>query len=213
MKNIIRKVVFTGLMAGVLSCGMAARAELKIATVDLRKIFDNYYKTKQADEILKKEADDVQKDQKDMVEKFNKLQDEWKKLLDRSADQALSADERDKAKQQAQSKLQELREMEQSVQDYNRVAQQKLFEKKKIKWEAIVGEIRGVVTNKCKTAGYNLVVDSSGDTMNNTPMVLYTDGQNDVTDMMLKELNATAPATIGTNAPATLQLPSSAPAK
>jgi outer membrane protein len=193
MKNILKKAVITGVVAATVAFAGVARAEMKIATVDLRKVFDSYYKTKQADEILKKEADEMQKDHKDLADKFKALEADWKKLIDRANDQAISSDERDKAKQQAERKLVELRETEQAVNDYDRVAQQKLFEKKKIKWDAIVGEIRQVVNNKCKTAGYNLVIDSSGETMNNTPLVLYTDGQNDVTDMILKELNATAP--------------------
>ncbi|MGZ4963893.1 MAG: OmpH family outer membrane protein [Limisphaerales bacterium] len=193
MKNIVKTVVLAGVVCSVIACGGMARAEVKIATIDLRKVFDSYYKTKQADEILKKEADDVQKERKDLIDKYKKLEDDWKALINRANDQALSSEERDKAKQQAERKLVELRETEQAVNEYDRVAQQKLFEKKKSKWDAIVTEIRQVVTIKCKGAGYNLVLDSSGDTMNNTPMVLYTDGQNDVTDMILKELNATAP--------------------
>ncbi|MDB6059357.1 MAG: periplasmic chaperone, partial [Verrucomicrobiales bacterium] len=183
-----------GLIAAALCFATAAHAEMKIATIDLRKVFDNYYKTKQADEILKKEADDVQKERKGIVDQYKKLEDDWKGLISRANDQALSSEERDKAKQQAERKLVELRETEQAVNDYDRVAQQKLFEKKKLKWDAIVTEIRQVVNTKSKSAGYNMVFDSSGDTMNNTPMVLYTDGQNDVTDMILKELNAMAPA-------------------
>lgn len=194
MKKNIYKTLLAGIVTAVLCLGATARAEMKIATVDLRKVFDNYYKTKQADEILKKEADDVQKDRKDMVDKYKKLEDDWKALISRANDQALSSDERDKAKTQAERKLVELRETEQAVNDYDRVAQQKLFEKKKLKWDAIVAEIRQVVNTKSKNAGYNLVLDVSGDTMNNTPMVLYTDGQNDITDSILKELNATAPA-------------------
>src|SRR3954468_14956083 len=195
MKNIITKAVVTGLVAAVVACGGIARADVKIGTVDLRKIFDNYYKTKQADEILKKEAEDVQKDRKSLIDQYKGLEADWKKLIDRANDQAISSDERDKAKGQGETKLRELRETEQAVNDYDRVAQQKLFEKKKLKWDAIVGEIRQVVNGKSKSAGYNLVIDVSGDTMNNTPMVLYSDGQNDVTDMILKELNATAPVT------------------
>jgi outer membrane protein len=197
MKNYVYKTALFGLMATILFAGVAARAEAKIATIDLRKVFDSYYKTKQADEILKKEADDVQKDRKDMVDKYKNLEADWKKLIDRANDQAISSDERDKAKLQGEKKLVELRETEQAVNDYDRVAQQKLFEKKKLKWDAIVAEIRQVVNAKSKSAGYSLVLDVSGDTMNNTPMVLYTDGQNDVTDMILKELNATAPVSTG----------------
>jgi outer membrane protein len=198
MKNILKSMVFAGVMSSIVLCAGMARAEVKIATVDLRKVFDNYYKTKQADEIIKKEADEVQKDRKDMVDKYKALEGDWRKLVERGSDQAISSDEREKAKQQAEKKLLELRETEQAVGEYDRVAQQKLFEKKKLKWDAIVGEIRQVVNAKSKSAGYSLVLDISGDTMNNTPIVLYTDGQNDVTDMILKELNATAPAKIET---------------
>lgn len=200
----MKKMVLAAVVSSIVLCGTVARAEMKIATVDLRKIFDNYYKTKQADEILKKETDEVQKDRKDMIDKYKGLESDWKKLIDRANDQAISGDERDKAKQQAEKKLLELRETEQAVGDYDRVAQQKLFEKKKLKWDAIVGEIRQVVNAKSKSAGYNLVIDVSGDTMNNTPMVLYTDGQNDVTDMILKELNATAPVSTAPKADTTV---------
>jgi outer membrane protein len=200
MKNIIKKVVLATVVSSMVLGGGVARAEMKIATVDLRKVFDNYYKTKQADEILKKEAEEVQKDRKDMVDKYKALEGDWRKLVDRANDQAISSEERDKAKQESDKKMVQLHETEQAVTDYDRVAQQKLFEKKKLKWDAIVTEIRGVVNAKSKTAGYNLVIDTSGDTMNNTPMVLYTDGQNDVTDTILKELNATAPASVKTDA-------------
>jgi len=193
MKTNLKTLCAGAVIVLIAGLGFTARAETKIATVDLRKVFDGYYKTKQADEILKKEAEDVQKDRKDMIEKYKGLEADWKKLIDRANDQAISSDERDKAKGQAEKKLLELRETEQAVNDYDRVAQQKLFEKKKLKWDAIVGEIRQVVNTKSKLAGYSLVIDVSGDTMNNTPIVLYTDGQNDVTDMILKELNATAP--------------------
>ncbi len=202
MKNVIKKLVLAGVASAFILNGAAVRAEMKIATVDLRKVFDNYYKTKQADEILKKEGDDVQKDHKEMVDKYKKLEQDWKDLISRANDQAISSAERDKAKQQAEKKLVELRDEEQYVNDFDRVAQQKLFEKKKLKWDAIVTEIRQVVNSKCKAAGYNLVLDISGETMNNTPVVLYTDGSNDVTDTILKELNATAPA-VSDSKPAT----------
>src|SRR5438477_147663 len=112
MKTQIKTTLAVGLIAAVAGFGFSARAEMKIATIDLRKVFDGYYKTKQADEILKKEAEDVQKDRKDMIDKYKNLEADWKKLIDRANDQAISGDERDKAKQQAEKKLVELRETE-----------------------------------------------------------------------------------------------------
>jgi hypothetical protein len=61
------------------------------------------------------------------------------------------------------------------------------------------------VTTKAKAAGYTLVVDSSADTSNQTPVVLYTDGQNDLTATVLAQLNAGAP--IDLNKPADSVVP------
>src|SRR5438045_3608531 len=87
-------------------------ASPKIGLIDLRKVFDEYYKTQLADANLKDEAADMEKELKDMMQDFHKGEDEWKKLLDQANDKAISADERDKNKQAAEKKLMELREKE-----------------------------------------------------------------------------------------------------
>ena len=70
----------------------AAQAEPKIALIDLRKVFDNYYKTKQADSNLKDEAGDLEKERQEMVESFKKGEAEYKKLMEKANDQAIAAD-------------------------------------------------------------------------------------------------------------------------
>jgi outer membrane protein len=73
----------------------------KIATVDLRKVFDNYWRTKQADASLKEQAADLEKESKMMMDQFRKGEGNYKKLLDGANDQALSAAEREKRKKEA----------------------------------------------------------------------------------------------------------------
>ena len=78
----------------LLSCwlglaGFVSAADgLKIATVDLRKVFDNYWKTKQADVNLKDQAADLEKERRIMVDQYQKGQDNYKKFLDGANDQA-----------------------------------------------------------------------------------------------------------------------------
>jgi hypothetical protein len=45
-----------------------------------------------------------------------------------------------------------------------------------------------------KTAGYTLVIDSSGETLNGTPNVLFNAGMDDITEPVLSQLNLNAPA-------------------
>jgi Skp family chaperone for outer membrane proteins len=54
-----------------------------------------------------------------------------------------------------------------------------------------------VVNRLSKSGNYNFVFDVGGVTAYQTPIILYTDGQNDLTEAVIKELNSTAPP--GTN--------------
>ncbi len=184
--------IFLALAAGLwLAC--SAHAETKIGLIDLRKVFDNYYKTKQADLNLKDEAADLEKQRLEMVEDFKKGEAEWKKLLDKSNDQAIVATERANSKQAAESKLLELKNLEQSVAQFERSSRAKLGEKQRRKRDAILQEIRDVVNAKSKVASYTMVLDSAAASINDTPVVLYNNGENDMTELVLNQLNASAP--------------------
>lgn len=191
MKQKLGKI-FTGITVGLLLVG-SVQAETKIGLVDLRKIFDNYYKTKQADSNLKDEAADLEKQRLEMVEDFKKGEVEWKKLLDKSNDQAIVATERANSKQAAESKLLELKSMEQAVAQFERSSRAKLGEKQRRKRDAILQEIRDVVNAKSKVAGYTLVLDSAAASINDTPVVMFNNGDNDMTETVLNQLNASAP--------------------
>ena len=59
--------------------------------------------------------------------------------------------------------------------------------------DAIVADILADEKRLAKKAGYSLVLDISGETNPGVPVVLYTDGENEFTDALIKELNSTAP--------------------
>ena len=60
--------------------------------------------------------------------------------------------------------------------------------------DQILREIRETVVSKSKAAGYTFVMDVAADSVNQTPIVLYTNGENDLTEELLRQLNANAPA-------------------
>src|SRR2546423_8753162 len=94
-----------------LALGLSAGAEQKIATIDLRKVFDNYWRTKQADANLKDQAADLEKERKMMVDQFQKAEDGYKKLLDAANDPAIATAEREKRKKDAENELLGLRDL------------------------------------------------------------------------------------------------------
>ena len=135
----------------------------------------------------------MDKERKGFVDDYTKVRQEYQKLLDSSADSSISSEERDKRRAAAEKKLLELRELEQTVQQYDRQATTTLQEKKRRMRDKILQDIRDVVQSKAKAGGYTLVVDTAAETINNTPVVLYTTGENDLTEEVLKQLNSTAP--------------------
>src|SRR5208282_4107664 len=174
--------------------GPGVPAEQKIATVDLAKVFEKYYKTVRSTLALKQEDSDMKKELKDMVDAEQKQESEWKKLIDKAEDQAVSADERDKSKKAAQEKYREIGGAKQNIQEYDRVSTTKLREKERQRRDDIVKEIRSVLDADAKAGGYTLVLDVSGESANVAPIVLFSSGANDLTDNLIKELNAAAPA-------------------
>jgi Skp family chaperone for outer membrane proteins len=49
------------------------------------------------------------------------------------------------------------------------------------------------VNAKAKAAGYSLVFDTASESFNKTPVVVYANGENDLTTNVLAQLNANAP--------------------
>jgi len=183
MKMILKKLV-PGLLLLSLLCSPAF-AETKIATVSLQKLFDNYWKTKQADAGLKDRKAEMDKSALEMEESYKKTREEYQKLLASASDQAVSADERDKRKRDAEQKLKDLKDIEANAQQFQRQAGAILQEEKNRKTKNLVDEIKLAITGRAKAGGYSLVVDADS--------LLYTNGENDITEVVLGQLNAGAP--------------------
>jgi outer membrane protein len=184
-------------IAAALMFAVAAQAQSKMAVVDLKKVFDGYWRTKQADTQLKERAGDLEKARNGMVEDYKKANEDFKKMLDGLNDPAASAEEKDKRKKDAEKKQLEVRELEQSIRTFDENSRKTIVEMQKRMRESVLRDIRGVVEEKAKVAGYQAVLDTAAESINQTPVVVYTSllgGSDDLSDGVLKALNANAPA-------------------
>jgi Skp family chaperone for outer membrane proteins len=191
MKLLLAKASFFIVL--VCLCGRVLGAEQKIGTIDLAKVFEKYYKTVQSNESLKLEASDMEKERKGMVEAQKKREDDWKVLRDKAQDQAVSAEQREQSKKEAEEKFLDLKSGDEAITEYDRVASARLREKQRQRRDDLVKTIREVLNADAKAAGYTLVIDVSGESANMAPVAIYSTGVNDLTDAVIKELNATAP--------------------
>jgi outer membrane protein len=207
MRNILRLTLPAMLLVTFLSG--SALAQTKIATVDLKKLFDNYYKTKLAQAAIQDRAAQLDKDDKSMKDDLKKGSNDYEQLLQQANDQALSADERDRRKQAAADKLKELQSSKVAIDQFERQAQTTLSEQRQRMRDNILTEIKAAVTTKAKTDGFTLVFDSAAETVNGTQAIVYTSGENDLTAAILAQLNAGAPIDVSKPAPSLSSLTNS----
>jgi Skp family chaperone for outer membrane proteins len=201
----MKKLMQIGLLsAGLAGFGLAGwAADQKIATFNLRKAFDSYYKTIQSTVAIKQEVAEAKKEEAQMVESARKHEEELHQLIDKANDQAVSAEQREKSKKAATDKSAEFDIDKQSINEFRQRADMHLRAKQEQRTADIVKEIQGVVEAHAKAAGYSMVLDSSGESGNHVTVLLYSNGQDDLTDSIIKELNAAAPpGSLDTNAPA-----------
>ena len=208
MNTIHRAVVNSLILVAALGFAPAVvgQAQPKIALIDLKKVFDGYYKTKQADSQLKERAADFDKMRKGMMEDYQKGVDEYKKLMEGVADQALAAEEREKRKTAAEKKLLEVRQVEQDIAQFDKTSRTTLGEQQRRMRDRILEDIRETVNQQARQKGYTFVFDTAAESANQTPVLLFHTGENDMTQTVLAELNATMPLEIPS------QTPSPAPA-
>jgi outer membrane protein len=191
----MKKYLITPILSLILSLAFAgtASAELKIGTVDMKKIFESYWRTKEAETkmsetraMLKRELDERNERRKELQDSIEKLNDEIKKP-ELSKERAIAkTKERD-------DKIGEWQSMMRELQAYQQEKEKQLADQTLRIRNGIVDEIRKVVDDKVKSAGYDLVFDTSGNSINNVPVVLYAKEAWDFTKDIIDKLNSERP--------------------
>jgi outer membrane protein len=191
--KIIPKFITTVCALMLLVTANSALAQNKIATVNLSKLFDDYWKTKQAKAAFEDQKADLEKEGKGMLAEFNKGETEYKALLAAANDQAISDSEREKKKKEAEEKLRTLKDQQEALVKFQNQARVTLDERARRMRDNILAEVRKTVESKARSGSYSLVIDVAAETPNATPVILFTNGENDITDAILAQLNASAP--------------------
>jgi outer membrane protein len=184
--KILRLTILT--VAVLAAMSFPASAQTKLASVDLKKIFTSYWKTKQANVALENRQTELRKEMKDMADGLDKAQTDYKQLLDQANDSALSADERDKRKQSAAAKAKEISTTKTTLEQFQRQAEAQLSDESQRMRGNLLTDIQKAVAEKAKAAGYVLVMNAA-----NPDAFVYVSPDTDITETVLAQLNAGAP--------------------
>lgn len=193
-----------GFLTGLALCWLAAtlvEAQPRIAIIDLQRVFDGYWMTRQADAEIKESEAEYLKSRRRLVDDYQIASDEYRRIMEGANDQALSAEERARRRTEAERKGLEIREIEQSINQFDRTTRQNLEDQSLRMRTRILGRIQEVIDAQARAGKYTLVLDTSAQTVNRTPFVLFNSGENDMTQAVLNELNAAAPISLPNQPP------------
>ncbi len=166
-----------------------ALAQPKIAVVDMKKVFDGYWKTKQLDKKLSGSLQEFNDQQKKMIEQFQAAQKEYLAVKESAKDPALSANEKERRNTEAEEKLQQIRQLENDIRSHKRSGEVRLTEQQVRHKNNLITDIKDTIKVKARSEGFSLVLNTAAVDINQAPIVLFTDGSNDITDDILATLN------------------------
>lgn len=186
------------IVSGIWALALSASAQGptgRIVTIDLNKVFNDYYKTPIATAKLKDTVDSYKKEHDDMVANYKKQIDELNKLREEQDKTEYTAEVRDQKRKAVAEKLTETQKVQRDIEEYDTSHQKILQESTQRMRQTIVKEISEVVAKEARDQGYQLVLDKSGNTLNGVPQIVFSQDNLEITGDIVKILNKNQPKT------------------
>jgi Skp family chaperone for outer membrane proteins len=168
----------------------AQAADLKVGLIDMKLVFDSYYKTKDAEAKINDARTQAKKELDDRLDTFNKAQEQARKLNDEAGKAELSEKAKGEKTKALNEKLQELGVMQREVQEFQQTRERQLSEQSVRSRNGLVEEINKVVADIVKGGGYDLVFDKSGQSLNQVNVIQHSKESFDFTADVVSKLNA-----------------------
>lgn len=181
------RILLTVILLGTAFASFAE--ESKIAVVDMEKIFTDYYKTKINSAKFKKQAATYKEYADNLASSQLKLEEEFRTLRDASQNIALSDTERESKRLAARDKYRQLEAKQTELQQYDREKSTQLKEQYDNMRKELLTEIRKNIAKYAKQQGYTIVLDASGKTMNDIPLIIYYQTEMDITEIIIQKIN------------------------
>jgi len=191
MKHTLRITLLASLF--LLGGASLANAQVKFGTVDMNKVFSEYYKTKDA-QTKYAEAEKVANDDlNSRVEVLKKSMQEISQINAELEKPELGKEAHDAKLKDQQAKVAAARTLDREIADF-RTAKQKSLQDQFLRMRKdIVEDIMKSVNELVKAKAYDIVFDKSGLSAGAVPVVLYSRDDLDFSQDVITALNKNAP--------------------
>ena len=184
----MKRIIAALMLALTMTAGLRA-AELKIAVIDMQKAFQEYEKTKTIEIKLNQQMEVFKEYSNQLNQQYQNLRKQYESARDDSQNIAYSSAERENKRQKAQQLYESLKRKEQEMTSYSESRKTQIRDMyTKLRGE-VVDEIRKAVHNKAVLEGYTIVLDQSGESLNDVGFVIYVQPGLDITDAIIQDLN------------------------
>ena len=189
----MKRVLMMLFLAVGLNLSHNLNAATAIGVISLEKVYNGYWKTDVENKKLKTK-------QEEALDRIKKLEESVRKegtvlgnMIKAMQDPRLAAAERSKRQQQVQTKQKELQQMQDAIRGFRERTQKDLELDMRKAREQIMEEIQQIVSVEAKKRELNLVLDHAARSAAIAPIVIFTDGENDLTEEVLRQLNLSDP--------------------
>jgi len=193
MKKIIQSLLVVAALAGA-AFTVQAQPTPKILVLDLEKVFNEHYKTKEQNVKLQGDQQKAQEQLDVITKEGNALVEQFKELDEQAKNPTATAEAKAKSQAAAQKKYEEIRQKQNErdtfVQNTRTTLQQRFQTFKTL----MIEEITKVAVDVAKRRGATLLIDKSGPSMIGVSNILYFDPSMDITEEVLADINKDRPA-------------------
>jgi outer membrane protein len=171
-----------------------ANAQVKFGTVDMNRVFSEYYKTKDAQDKYSAAEKTANDDLNGRVETLKASMKDISQLNTDIQKPDLAKDDAEAKKKDLQTKVAAARALDKEIADYRTSKQKGLQDQFLRMRKDIVDDIMKTVNDLVKAKGYDIVFDKSGLSAGAVPVILYSRDDLDFSQDVISTLNKNAPA-------------------
>ena len=177
------------LTTAVLAFAPSANAQMKVGILDMNAVFTQYYRTKDAEAKLNESRAAAKKELDDRLETLKKVMEAINKANTDLERPELSKDAKEKATKARDEKVAEARNLDREIAEFRGTRERQLQEQFMRMRKDILDDIMKLVNDKVSTAGYDLVVDKTGVSMGQVPVVIFSRPEMDFSKEIIEALN------------------------
>lgn len=189
----MERVLIMFFLAVGLNLSHNLNAATAIGMISLEKVYNGYWRTDVENKKLKTKQEEALDRIKKLDESLRKEGTVLGNMIKAMQDPRLAAAERSKRQQQVQTKQKEMQQMQDAIQGFRERTRKDLELDMRKQREQIMEEIQKIVSNEAKKRKLNLVLDAAARSASIAPIVIFTDGENDLTEEVLRQLNLSDP--------------------